>query len=123
GAADAPLLQYQLPKVAANGAVTRVNEQPAPEYKPLDAAATVDVLAEPGVVQITLPGADELRLWTDLDPLEPGVGDLPPALEDSTLGQRLITWLRVTAPARARAPLLWVGINATAVTQRALVAN
>ena len=82
-----------------------------------------DVLAAPGVVEITLPPAPELRLWNNLDPLESGVGDFPPALEDTNLNDRLITWLRVRSSAAVRARLLWVGINTTFVAQRARVSN
>ncbi len=39
--------------------------------------ATANVLDEPGIVQLTLPGEDGLTLWQDLDPLEDGTGELP----------------------------------------------
>ena len=42
-----------------------------------------DVLSEPGTVEVTLPKFEELTLWNNLDPLESGVGDLPPAIDDS----------------------------------------
>jgi hypothetical protein len=88
------------------------------------------VLDQPGVVQVSLPAADGLTLWQDLAPLESGVGDFPPALDDTNLSDRLITWLRVTprdpttaAPVTAGVGLLWVGINAATVTQGAHVAD
>lgn len=118
-------LRYEIPNVAGG---TDLPDDPAlrvAKYKPLDARAPTDVLAKPGVVEITLPGnKDELKLWTNLDPLEPGVGDFPPALEDTNLNERIVTWLRIRPSATAvAARLLWVGINAVFVSQRARVSN
>jgi hypothetical protein len=115
------LLEYQIPNVPADGALPTDPRQRFPQYKSLEVSAPTDILAKPGVVQITLPRASELRLWTNLDPLEPGVGDFPPALEDSNLNARVVTWLRVRSSAAVRARLLWVGINTVPVTQRAHV--
>jgi len=70
------------------------------------------------VVQLGLPPATELDVWRNLDPLEAGVGDLPPSLDESALADRVITWLRVRATGAARARLLWAGINAVPVLQR-----
>ncbi len=118
-----PLLQYEIPSVPADGALPTDPRQRTPSYKLLDASAPTDVLAGPGVVEITLPPATELRLWSNLDPLESGVGEFPPALEDTALENRLITWMRIRASATVRARILWVGINTVFVTQRAHVAN
>lgn len=119
------MLQFLLPLVQPDGRLEKDEKTgtPTPRYRPLDAAATNDVLAEPGVVQLTLPAADELKLWENLDPLESGVGDLPPALEDTNLSERLVTWLRLRPSAAVPARVLWVGINAAPVTQRAHVSN
>jgi hypothetical protein len=95
-----------------------------PKYKPLNARAETDVLTQPGVVEITLPKEDELYLWDNLEPLELGADDFPPTLEDTKLGGRLITWLRITATSKAfKFRFLWIGINASTITQRARVAN
>jgi hypothetical protein len=125
-----PLLQYQVPR---GRTLQRNGLEPAPEYVSLEARTTTDVLSEPGVVQLTLPSEGELGAWEDdLDPLEPGVGDLPPTLEDTNLSERLITWLRVRLPATqlgrdrsslVRARLRWVGINTVQVSQRAHVSG
>ncbi|MEP7200852.1 MAG: baseplate J/gp47 family protein, partial [Chloroflexota bacterium] len=115
-----PLLQYQIPKVESDG---RLLPNRKPRYQSLDANATNDVLSAPGVVQITLPAASELRLWSDLEPLEPGTRDFPPALDDTALNERVITWLRVRSSAAVQAKLQWLGINAALVSQRAHVAN
>ena len=111
------------------GTLSNVASERVPRYRVLDTSAATDVLAQPGIVQITLPAASELKLWDNLDPLESGTLDFPPSLEDTNLADRLITWLRVRssgrvrASAAARARLLWVGINTTLVSQRARIFN
>jgi hypothetical protein len=117
------LLQYQVPNIPASGLLPLDKNQRIPQYTTLPAVAPSDVLAAPGVVEITLPQKEQLILWSNLDPLEPGVGDFPPALEDTKLNDRLITWLRIRATGAVRARLLWVGINSAFVTQRARVSN
>jgi hypothetical protein len=118
------LLQFSIPSVSAEGTLEKDGAgAPAPRYRLLDATSTTDILDEPGVVQITLPAASDLRLWENLDPLESGVGDLPPALEDTNLSERVITWLRIRSVSAVRAGVLWVGVNAAPVSQRAHVSN
>lgn len=119
----ATLLRYQIPRIAESGGLSTDPQQRQPQYKSLEASAQTDVLAAPGIVDITLPPANELKLWNNLDPLESGVGDFPPAIEDTNLNGRVITWLRIGSTAAVRASFLWVGINAVFVTQRAHVAN
>jgi hypothetical protein len=115
-------LDYQLPRVppsrSLDGPAGRVAH-----YRSLDARATANVLDEPGIVQLTLPDEGGLTLWDDIDPLEAGSGELPPALEDSKLAARVVTWLRVRASNGAQARLLWAGINAIEVRQQARVAG
>ncbi|MDQ3179415.1 MAG: baseplate J/gp47 family protein [Acidobacteriota bacterium] len=114
-------LSYEIPKMPADNKLVATRK---PEYKPLDASITTDVLTEPGVVEITLPAAEELQLWDNLEPLELGADDFPPTLEDTKLNERLITWLRMRATATAiKFRFLWIGINAATVTQRTKVAN
>jgi hypothetical protein len=117
------LLQYQMPKIPASGGLPTDPAQRIPQYQTLEARSAVDVLSEPGVVQVTLPAASELILWNNIDPLESGAGDFPPALDDSTLEERLITWIRIQSNTAADANLLWAGINAIFVNQRNHVAN
>lgn len=113
------LLVFELPRMAGDGKVPRdTSGRPAPSYRQLEPRTEVDLLNMPGVVQLTLPEASELGLWRELDPLEAGVGELPPTLEDSALADRIITWLRVRATGAAKARVLWVGINAVPVSQR-----
>ena len=128
GAADperATQLACHIPLVPAGGALPNAEADAAdrvPRYRRL---ATVggDVLSRPGTIQVALPSKDDLRLWTNLDPLEAGVGDFPPAIEDTGLESRVVTWLRFSVPPRAEARILWAGINAATVSQRARVAG
>ena len=115
-------LVYQLPQVPASGSLGSGTSR-GPNYVTLDAVASANVLDQPGIVQLTLPDASGLTLWTDIDPLEAGAGMLPPALDDTNLAARLITWLRITAPGGGSATLLWAGINAATVSQQSLVAG
>jgi hypothetical protein len=115
-------LDYQLPRVASTGVLAGDADR-IPHYRSLDARADANVLDAPGIVQLTLPAAGGLRLWEDIDPLEAGAGELPPALEDTRLADRVITWLRVRASQGAQARVLWTGINAVTVTQQARVAR
>jgi hypothetical protein len=117
------LLKYEIPKLPTGGALPANPSDRVPQYRALEASSTADVLAQPGVVQINLPAKSELALWNNLDPLEPGTGDFPPALDDTTVNDRVITWLRVRSSAAVQARLLWAGINAAHVTQRAHVSN
>jgi len=94
-----------------------------PRYRLLEAAMTTDVLVNPGLAAITLPPGPDLTVWEDLDPLEAGVGDFPPAVEDTNLDARVITWIRLRIPTGVQAELLWAGINAAEVSQRARVLN
>jgi hypothetical protein len=112
------LLNFDLPSVPTNGKVQRdANDRPAPQWQQLEARTEVDLLTVPGVVQLTLPAAEKLTLWQDLDPLESGVGEMPPTLDDPALGERLITWLRVSVAGAAHARIRWAGINTTPVRQ------
>lgn len=118
-----PLLQYLIPNVRGDGLLPADPNQRVPQYKALISSPRVNVLDTPGVVEITLPSVAELRLWSNLDPLEQGVGDFPPSLEDSRLSDRVITWLRIQASPGVRARLLWMGINTVSITQRAHVTS
>ncbi len=112
------LLRFDLPNVAADGKVERDGTgRPNPSYRQIEPRTEVDLLTTPGVVQLTLPSEDQLGLWSDVDPLEGGVGDMPPTLEDAALAARVITWLRVSTGAAARARIKWAGINAVPVRQ------
>ncbi len=118
------LLTFEMPQLSADGSVPLDGAgRPAPTYRALEPRTDVDVLTTPGVVQLAMPAAAELRNWQGLDALDVGAGDLPPALQDSALSDRLITWLRVRATGAARARVLWLGINAAPVRQREFVVS
>jgi hypothetical protein len=120
------LVYYQIPKLPEGGKLSASGADRNAEYQTL---ATSQALAEPFVVQVPLPSeAEQLKLWSDLQPLEAGTSDFPPTLEDSNLNERLVTWLRVTTlspvhSSRARSgsallKVLWAGFNAVRVRQR-----
>jgi Baseplate J-like protein len=122
-------LEFQLPKLLPDAALPNNNR--TPQYRSLETKSTDDLLARPGVVQVTLPSdPNDLQLWNNVDPLEAGVGDFPPSLDDTKVSDRLITWIRVRPPIQGARPssalrpkFSWVGINAAMVSQRAHVAN
>ncbi|MFL5581158.1 MAG: baseplate J/gp47 family protein, partial [Gemmatimonadaceae bacterium] len=112
------LLRFEIPAVTASRRVARdAADRPSPRYRQLEPRTEHDLLAEPGVVQLALPSAAELGLWEQVDPLEGGVGDMPPTLEDTALADRVVTWLRIRADGAAHARIRWVGINAAPVRQ------
>lgn len=98
-----------------------------PTYRALTILQSDDVLSEPGLVELQLPEAGDLGTWTDLGPLETGVGGYPPALDNSQDAARLLTWIRIRMPpdedttaigSAARVVLSWVGANAARVLQK-----
>lgn len=112
------LLVFELPRTEGDGLIGfGPDGLPLPSYRRLEARIDFDPVTEAGVVQIPLPAADSLRTWDNLDPLEAGVGDLPPAIEDAAVAKRLITWLRVRVTGGADVKLRWAEINAAPVQQ------
>lgn len=116
----ASILSFERPAVEA-GLPRDAEDRPAPTYLPLPARADADPLLRPCVVELTLPAVSGLHTWLDLDPLEAGVGTLPPALEDPALSGRLITWIALRAGAASDLTLRWAGINAAPARQYAMV--
>jgi hypothetical protein len=97
-----------------------------PHYERLRTRTDTDILAEPGVVQLTLPA--KVDLWQMTEPLQAGTGEFPPSLEDTKDEDRVVTWIRIRLPeqqvgAGLSARLSWAGLNAALVTQRAHVAG
>lgn len=114
------LVRYALPQRVSVPA----GEPPQARYTTLLPTRADNVLQGPGIVELPLPAsADALFTWTDLDPLEAGVGDFPPALDDSALAGRIVTWVRVAPPRSAGLRVKWVGVNAAVVDQRVSVTS
>jgi Baseplate J-like protein len=98
----------------------------APIYQRLNRIADGDPLSTPTLIQLTLPPASAMGTWS-LGPLEDGVGDYPPSLQDQTgVAANVVAWVRVRlplpadsqGPTHAVASFNWLGINATKVSQR-----
>ena len=123
--AESTPLQYHIPKIPADGTLPDFTTgKRRPQYAALPSLTDSNVRQNPGIVQVTLPdNVNQLRLWTNMDPLEAGVGDFPPALDDDNLSRRLITWLRISSPTGAALRFFWLGLNTVPVTQRTQVRN
>lgn len=93
-----------------------------PEYLPLDARPDGDPFRELALVQLPFPDDPPPGVWGELEPLDDGVGDYPPALQGGALQRRVLGWVRVRAvESGGAAPglrLRWAGINAARVVQR-----
>jgi hypothetical protein len=114
------LVRYALPQRVS----VPDGEPPQARYATLLPTRADNVLQGPGIVELPLPAsADALFTWTELDPLEAGVGDFPPALDDSALAGRIVTWVRVAPPRSAGLQVKWVGVNAAVVDQRVSVTS
>jgi len=121
---DASAISYYMPKLPPEGKLPTDPEKCVAEYRALNPHRSDNVLTGPGIVELTLPSSIEaLSLWTNLDPLESGVGDFPPALDDTAVGEKVLTWLRIRPSSAANARFLWAGINAMTVTQCVRVWN
>jgi hypothetical protein len=115
GAPTPVTLQFDIPSVPASGGL---GDSRVPQYRPLQSSGPTDVFTQPGVIDVTLPAKSDLKLWEDIDPLEAGVGALPPSINDSAVNDRLITWIRIRPSAPTQAQFLWLGINSVPVTQK-----
>ena len=116
----------QLPHLSFDVSTGEMNGD-APVYRRLDAAADDDALENLTLVQLTLPEEGSFGAWDDLDPMEEGVGELPPALDDEKLTERVLCWIRIRlddsgaegeASRGWQARFSWLGINAVRVAQR-----
>ncbi len=114
---QATRLQFSIPAGGSLG------KDRVPTYRALAVQSDVNVLSLPGIIQITLPDENALKMWDNLDPLDLGVGAFPPALDDTSLDARLVTWLHIVAPSGLQAAIYWLGINAVEVTQGRRITN
>jgi len=115
-------LEFDIPNLPATGGLLD-SQNRVPQYRPLSTSPSNDVFTQPGVIDVTLPDKNSLSLWNNIDPLESGVGGLPPSLEDTSLNDRLITWLRIRPSALNPARFKWVGINCAPVSQRERISS
>ncbi|WP_028310500.1 baseplate J/gp47 family protein [Derxia gummosa] len=90
-------------------------------YCRLDAVAPAGFPDRAGILQVTMPAADAIGTWSIDEPLEAGVGELPPLLTDDELDARVLTWLRIDGLGTAGVRLRWAGIHCATVTQRSRV--
>jgi hypothetical protein len=91
-------------------------------YRRLDAIAPEGFPDRAGILQVTLPSdVDEIGTWPEAEPLEAGVGNLPPLLADEDISNRLLTWLCIDGLAVGGVRLRWAGVNCVWVTQRTRV--
>src|SRR5262245_41559872 len=111
---ESTLVRYEMPAREATSKSA---------YQLRSARGRNDVLVGSGVVEIALPAQEQLSTWDDLDPLDAGVGDFPPAIEDSAVAARVLTWVRIVPSSAAKARFLWAGINAVPIEQRIAVTN
>jgi hypothetical protein len=115
------LLHFELPR-ATSTLPFDSDGQPTPGYTRLAPRGDFDPLARAGVIELTLPAsAAEIDTWRNLDPLEAGVGDLPPTVDAEKVARRVVTWLRVRSGSATAVRLRWVGINAADIRQRRIV--
>jgi hypothetical protein len=116
----ANLLSFEIPAGGSLG----VGPQRKATYRRLEAIFSSDPFSGPAIVQLSLPSKENLRMWNDVDPLESGVGDLPPSFEDTNLNDRQVTWIRIRSAAGTQAAggaslsLLWAGLNTVRIGQR-----
>ena len=110
-------LEFDAPSLPPSGGLLD-SQNRVPQYVPLNSTPAGEVFSLPGVIDVTLPSKSGLYLWNNIDPLESGVGQLPPSLDDSSLNDRLITWLRIRPSGPVSAQFLWMGINTAPVAQR-----
>ncbi len=102
------------------------------QYVALSPLAAPDVLSAVGVVQLPLPGAAAIGSWSFTDPMSEGTEDFPPKIEDPSISQRIVTWVRIRLAqpsgvngtgVLASARLTWVGMNSALVYQAVSVFN
>jgi hypothetical protein len=100
----------------------------APTYQRLALTHADEVLDRSGVLDVQLPSLDRLTAPWVVDPSTEGTGDLPPVVQDRSLGARIVTWLRLRLPSSGAAAaepggaaIAWVGANLASVVQSTLV--
>jgi hypothetical protein len=115
------LLHFELPNRAVPVTFDSSGRS-APAYTRLTATGDFEPLAQAGIVELALPSDPKaVDTWRSLDPLEAGVGDLPPPVDAADVAERVVTWLRVRAAGETDVRLRWIGINAAEIRQRTAI--
>lgn len=98
-----------------------------PYYEQLRTRSESSVLNSPGLVEVVLPNKTQLD-W-NISALEPGLegtGEFPPSMADTSIGHRVVTWLRLRTKkdqddTTVKAQISWLDINATMIEQRVTI--
>lgn len=98
-----------------------------PHYEQLRTRTDASILNVPGLVEVMLPAKNHL-MW-DMAMFEPGLegtGEFPPSMADTSIGDRVVTWLRLRTKkdqedTTVKAQISWLDINATMVEQRVTI--
>jgi len=126
------VLRYFMPDVPEGGFLPPEPENRIARYFEVEAHGETNILERAGVVELRMPELKKITLWSNLDPTEAGSGNFPPALEDTNVQDRLVTWIRVQLPgfkegedktANLQARISWLGVNTVPVIQRAHIPN
>jgi hypothetical protein len=95
-------------------------------YAAIIPRSSANILATPGLVELTLPGKESFGAYEAYEPGEEGTGDYPPSLVDTDFRDRIVTWLRLrvereTTGGTVQARVSWLDINAARVVQETIV--
>ena len=100
-------------------------EAAAGTYRRLDSLTPEGFPERIGILQVTLPSEPldpnappVIDTWPEGEPLENGVGELPPLITDDALAARVLSWLRIDGLAGSGGLLAWAGIHCVPLTQR-----
>jgi hypothetical protein len=119
-----PIARVEIP--VADSKSTTTGTRPLPGWKARPFRGGTSLHKGPDILEIQLPGDEkelDLSAWDDLDPLEAGVGEFPPAFDDSRLAERIVGWLRIVPSNSSDLAVVWAGINAGVVEQGTQVEN
>ena len=119
GAPPTPATEWQVSTVLANTESADA-EHPDPQWFAIEVESDSTAgLTRTGVVGLRFPAAsDDIGVFAPEDPEATGSGDQPPLVEDDSLGERVVCWVRAFRPdGTALTALEWVGSNAARVEQ------
>lgn len=97
-----------------------------PRLVPLVSGSHVDVGAQPAMVPLRLPAEELFGVPQPSRAGVPADANAPPDLADPKLAARLVAWVRMGLDPNVHgvtAQIVWAGINAVQISQRASVSN